>query len=294
LERERRARAETGIDNNSTTTTMLSATTATTAPVIGAATRAAVPALRAARRGRPLRRATTAASAADNGGAPHPLRSTAATEPLSPMATSSGSLTSSMADDDFSPSFPDDLPPGQALMEWLEQNGAPQQKLELCPFPDAAAFSSPASSASSSSSAPRTARPAADVAVARVPLQPGEVALSVPERLVLTLGRVVGSDDVAEKLTAGKLSELSVLSLMLAFEKKVGRKSRWRPFIRELDRQRARSAAAGGAESPLLWGEGEAARLLQGSPVVGQVEARLQGIKDEYDQLDTVWFMVSG
>jgi histone-lysine N-methyltransferase SETD3 len=212
------------------------------------------------------------------------------------MATSSGSLTSSMADDDFSSSFPDDLPPGQALMEWLEQNGAPQDALELLPFPDAAAFSSssPSQPSSSASSAPRIARPAADVAVARVPLQPGDVALSVPERLVLTLGRVVGSDDLAEKLTAGKLSELSVLSLMLAFEKKVGRKSRWRPFIRELDRQRARSAAAGGAESPLLWGEGEAARLLQGSPVVGQVEARLQGIKDEYDQLDTVWFMVSG
>jgi hypothetical protein len=118
------------------------------------------------------------------------------------------------------------------------------------------------------------------------------LALSVPERLVLTLGSAVGSDEIAEKLTSGKLSELSVLSLVLAYEKKSGARSRWQPFIRELDRQRARSAAAGGADSPLLWEPAEARRLLQGSPVVGAVEARLAGIRDEYDQLDTVWFMV--
>jgi hypothetical protein len=144
-----------------------------------------------------------------------------------------------------------------------------------------------------SSSSASAAAAAADVAVAAVALAPGDLALSVPERLVLTLGSVVGSDDLAEKLTSGKLSELSILSLVLAYEKKSGKKSRWFPFIKELDRQRARSAAAGGSESPLLWGIGETRRLLQGSPVVGAVEARLEGIRDEYEQLDTVWFMVS-
>jgi hypothetical protein len=221
---------------------------------------------------------------------------TARAQPYSgPLATQSsdgsGSLMSSIADDDNAPAprtSADDsttTPPGQALMDWLALNDAPQPNLELCPFPDAAAFSG--------ATAAEPATTAADVAVARVALQPGDLALSVPERLVLTLGRVVGSDELADKLTSGKLSELSVLSLVLAYEKKSGRKSRWRPLIRALDRQRARSAAAGGAESPLLWNEGEAARLLQGSPVVGQVEARLQGIRDEYEQLDTIWFMVS-
>ena len=80
-----------------------------------------------------------------------------------------------------------------------------------------------------------------------------------------------------------------MLTLYLMYEKKVGRASKWAPYIKELDRQRARGAQA--VESPLLWGDAELVELLQGSPVVPAVRARLEGIRREYDALDTVWFM---
>lgn len=31
--------------------------------------------------------------------------------------------------------------------------------------------------------------------------------------------------------------------------------------------------------------------LLAGSPVVGQIKERLAGIKKEYEELDTVWYL---
>lgn len=90
-------------------------------------------------------------------------------------------------------------------------------------------------------------------------------------------------------LTAGKLSELAVLTLYLMYEKKVGKESFWYQYIKELDRQRARGVQA--VESPLLWSKAELDELLQGSPVVAAVKARLDGIQKEYQELDTVWFM---
>ena len=66
----------------------------------------------------------------------------------------------------------------------------------------------------------------------------------------------------AEMLTAGKLSELACLTLYLMYEKKVGKKSFWYQYIKELDRQRARGVQA--VESPLLWSDEELQQLLQG------------------------------
>ncbi|EHA8589395.1 putative ribulose-1,5 bisphosphate carboxylase/oxygenase large subunit N-methyltransferase, chloroplastic [Cocos nucifera] len=72
------------------------------------------------------------------------------------------------------------------------------------------------------------------------------------------------------------------------YEKKQGKKSFWYPFIRELDRQRGRGQLA--VESPLLWSETELA-YLNGSPTRVEVLERDEGIKREYNELDTVWFM---
>lgn len=60
-----------------------------------------------------------------------------------------------------------------------------------------------------------------DMTVAAQPLSAGELALSIPEHLVVTLDRVFESDTLAEMLTAGKLSELACLALTLMYEKKV-------------------------------------------------------------------------
>jgi hypothetical protein len=73
------------------------------------------------------------------------------------------------------------------------------------------------------------------------------------------------------------------------YEKKRGDESEWYSFIKELDRQRARGALA--AETPLLWTDEEVQSYLQGSPVLSAVQERLQSIREEYEALDTVWFM---
>ncbi|CAH8271053.1 unnamed protein product [Arabidopsis lyrata] len=119
-------------------------------------------------------------------------------------------------------------------------------------------------------------------------LQKGDVAFSVPDSLVVTLERVLGNETIAELLTTNKLSELACLALYLMYEKKQGKKSVWYPYIRELDRQRGRGQLD--AESPLLWSEAEL-DYLTGSPTKAEVLERAEGIKREYNELDTVWFM---
>ncbi|XP_042492805.1 ribulose-1,5 bisphosphate carboxylase/oxygenase large subunit N-methyltransferase, chloroplastic [Macadamia integrifolia] len=119
-------------------------------------------------------------------------------------------------------------------------------------------------------------------------LQAGDIAFAVPNSLVVTLDRVLGNETVAELLTTNKLSELACLALYLMYEKKQGKHSFWYPFIRELDRQRGRGQLA--VESPLLWSETELA-YLNGSPTKSEVLERDEGIKREYNELDTVWFM---
>lgn len=60
-----------------------------------------------------------------------------------------------------------------------------------------------------------------DVTVAACDIKAGDVALSVPENLVVTLDRIFESEGLAEMLTAGKLSELACLTLYMMYEKKV-------------------------------------------------------------------------
>ncbi|XP_078150504.1 rubisco methyltransferase family protein isoform X1 [Carex rostrata] len=124
--------------------------------------------------------------------------------------------------------------------------------------------------------------------IAKEELKAGDVAFCVPNSLVVTLDRVLGNETVAELLTTNKLSELACLALYLMYEKKQGKKSFWYLFIKELDRQRGRGQLA--VESPLLWSESELA-YLDGSPTRAEVLVRDEGIKREYDELDTVWFM---
>ncbi|XP_073116586.1 uncharacterized protein [Elaeis guineensis] len=119
-------------------------------------------------------------------------------------------------------------------------------------------------------------------------LEAGDVLFSIPNSLVVTLDRVLGNETIAELLTTNKLSELACLALYLMYEKKQGKKSFWYPFIRELDRQRGRGQLA--VESPLLWSETELA-YLDGSPTRAELLERDEGIKREYNELDTVWFM---
>jgi hypothetical protein len=120
-------------------------------------------------------------------------------------------------------------------------------------------------------------------------LQSGEVALAVPKSLVVTLEKVLGDETIAELLTTNKLSELACLALYLMYEKKQGKESYWYPYIRELDRQRGRGQLA--VESPLLWSQEEVDEYFAGSPMREVISERLEGIKREYGELDTVWFM---
>lgn len=60
----------------------------------------------------------------------------------------------------------------------------------------------------------------------------GDVALRIPERLVITLDRVFEDEAVAELLTTNKLSELACLTLYLMYEKKAGSDSFWYEYIK--------------------------------------------------------------
>ncbi|KAL0331880.1 UNVERIFIED_CONTAM: hypothetical protein Scaly_2089500 [Sesamum calycinum] len=157
------------------------------------------------------------------------------------------------------------------LKSWMHRNGLPPCKVMLRERP----------------SHDSKHRPIHYVAASE-DLQAGDVAFSVPNSLVVTLDRVLGNETIAELLTTNKLSELACLALYLMYEKKQGKKSFWYPYIRELDRQRGRGQLA--VESPLLWSEAEL-DYLTGSPTKAEVLERAEGIKREYNELDTVWFM---
>ena len=73
-------------------------------------------------------------------------------------------------------------------------------------------------------------------------------------------------------------------------QKKKGPEGEWSPFIKELDRIGGRGPQ-GATKSPLLWEEGQAESLLAGSPVIGQIKERIKGIRKEFEELDTVWYM---
>ncbi|KAL0014503.1 hypothetical protein SO802_001572 [Lithocarpus litseifolius] len=160
---------------------------------------------------------------------------------------------------------------GEDLKSWMHKNGLPPCKVLLKERPSHDEKHSPIHFVAASED-----------------LQVGDVAFSVPNSLVVTLERVLGNENIAELLTTNKLSELACLALYLMYEKKQGKKSFWYPYIRELDRQRGRGQLA--VESPLLWSEAELA-YLTGSPMKAEVIGRAEGIKREYNELDTVWFM---
>ncbi|WCJ27501.1 Rubisco methyltransferase family protein [Euphorbia peplus] len=192
-------------------------------------------------------------------------------------STSDTLVASSRKDDDknhpttATPTTKKENPDDGDLKSWMHNNGLPPCKVLLNERPSHDANLSPIHYIAASQD-----------------LKAGDVAFSVPNSLVVTLERVLGNETIAELLTTNKLSELACLALYLMYEKKQGKKSFWYPYIRELDRQRGRGQLA--VESPLLWSEAELA-YLTGSPTKAEVLEREDGIRREYDELDTVWFM---
>ena len=189
--------------------------------------------------------------------------------PLSAPSSAEPNPTSAQSTPPLPAYNPPAHPPAPLLLFCLQENGAPQQNVTLQTVSREGVD--------------------VDVTVAARDLAPGDLALAIPENLIVTLDRVFEDSAVAELLTTNKLSELACLTLYLSYEKKRGQESTWFPFIKELDRQGGRGPQ--GAKSPLLWDEGQVETLLAGSPLVAQVKERLQGIKREYDELDTVWYM---
>ncbi|KAK9834599.1 hypothetical protein WJX74_005523 [Apatococcus lobatus] len=170
-----------------------------------------------------------------------------------------------------STSIASELDTGTKLFRWLQVEGMPEQRVSIRPY--------------------ESLGQSLDMTVADRDLNAGDVALRIPEHLVITLARVFGDESEAEQLVAGKHSELACLALYLMYEKKQGRNSYWYEFIAELDKQRGRGQM--GARSPLIWDEGQAERLLAGSPVLQLIQERAKAVEKEYGELDTIWFMAA-
>ena len=119
-------------------------------------------------------------------------------------------------------------------------------------------------------------------------IEAGELVFTVPWRLCITLERVLEDASLAELLTTNKLSELSILALYLCYEKMLKKSSFWSPLLKLIDEQRAKGPDE--VESPLLWSDEELA-WLQGSPMLRIIEQRRAGVRAEYEELDTVWYM---
>lgn len=131
-----------------------------------------------------------------------------------------------------------------------------------------------------------------DIVVAARDLAPGDRALAIPERLVITLAQVFEDADLPDLLSgAKKVSVLAQLALFLMYEKKQRSNSCWKPLLDELDRIQGRGPA--GAKSPLLWDEGQAETLLAGSPVLAELADRRAGMAAEWAEADGVWFLAS-
>ena len=183
----------------------------------------------------------------------------------------------------------------KALLEWMKAKGAPEQAGTSDPPPMFVSHRplKPSPTCPPTAVTLRTVERGGrsiDVTVADRALKTGDVALRIPENLIVTLAQIFEDGDAGELLTTNKLSELAVLTLYLCYEKKKGPESDIYQFIKELDRQAARGSQ--GAKSPLLWGV-EDLELLTGSPVVEEIEDRLHGIHREYEELDLVWVMGS-
>lgn len=166
-----------------------------------------------------------------------------------------------------------------ALFDWLEGNGVDCSKVDVqntIPMGDTAADDGTVGKPI------HTLRAACDIAA-------GELVFKVPLSSFVTLERVFKDETLAQVLTTSPLSELSCLTLYLMYEKKQELYSNWYAFIKELDRQRARGQQA--VVSPLLWQEEDIEQLLHGSPIKKLVQDRLNGLRKEYEALDTVWFM---
>jgi len=215
---------------------------------------------------------------------------------------------------------------GQALLDWLKvwgdgggrdraQRGARRRPTRPDPRPTPQSNGAPAT-AVTLASVEVEGRPL-DVVVASRPVKAGERVLEIPERLVITLDKVFQDAELAELLSGAKKvpvlaqvrkkrgagskkkqnknthphialpSPSPQLALYLMYEKKQKDASCWKPLLDELDRIQGRGPS--GAKSPLLWDAGQAADLLAGSPILGELAAREAAMRTEWDQMDDVW-----
>ncbi|CAK9209642.1 unnamed protein product [Sphagnum troendelagicum] len=139
----------------------------------------------------------------------------------------------------------------QELMEWLAMEGFPEQavKLSLCGEEGIGA-------------------------IAKYPIQAGDVALKVPESYTVTSADVANHPVVAQP--AAGLGDLIGLTLWFIYERAQKKESAWWPFINTFPHTTL---------SPLLWTEEEQEQLLKGCPSLEEIKQRVIALKDEFQDL---------
>lgn len=145
------------------------------------------------------------------------------------------------------------------LATWLAQNGAPDQLIE-----------------------PRVLENGGVGCAARRDIKAGEAVLCIPEALAVTRVDVLGHP-LLGPVAKGR-DDLVGLALWLMLEQAGAERegATWRPYAHPLP--------AAAASSPLLWPPEERQRLLQGSPVLADVEGRLAALAEEFTALHSSHF----
>lgn len=139
------------------------------------------------------------------------------------------------------------------LSEWLSKQGFPTQDVKLTGFGEEGV----------------------GLAAGR-DFKEGEVALKIPENYTVTGVDVVNHPVVAAP-AAGR-GDVIGLTLWLMYERSLGEKSVWYPYLQTFPSTTL---------SPILWTAEEQQKLLKGSPALEEVQQRSAALEGEYEDLQS-------
>ncbi|KAI5069526.1 hypothetical protein GOP47_0015827 [Adiantum capillus-veneris] len=139
----------------------------------------------------------------------------------------------------------------QDLTSWLKQQGLPDQVVEL-----------------------KQSGTGGIGCFSTRPLQAGECAIKIPENFTVTCADVA-NHPVISQLATGR-PDIIGLALWLMYEKSLGEKSVWYPYVKTFPSTTL---------SPITWSKSEQETLLKGTSVAEEVNQRCLFLEDEFSEI---------